>query len=148
MFLQFAVWGAWFVVLGVYLEKGLGFTGTQIGSIYGTMALGGIFAPMKKPLILIACLLLAGCTDADWNHALNYSGMGDAEPDAAPPAPTRQVSAPAAPQPVAAAPMAPANNDFCKGVATNDATANSFDPATQQRVLQQSYAQCLTIYSR
>ncbi len=46
MFLQFAVWGAWFVVLGVYLEKGLGFTGAQIGNIYGTMALGTIFAPM------------------------------------------------------------------------------------------------------
>ena len=46
MFLQFAVWGAWFVVLGVYLEKGLGFSGTQIGNIYGTMALGGILAPM------------------------------------------------------------------------------------------------------
>ena len=23
MFLQFAVWGAWFVVLGLYLERGL-----------------------------------------------------------------------------------------------------------------------------
>jgi nucleoside transporter len=46
MFLQFAVWGAWFVVLGVYLEHGLHFSGQQIGNIYGTMALGGILAPM------------------------------------------------------------------------------------------------------
>jgi nucleoside transporter len=46
MFLQFAVWGAWFVVLGLYLEKGLKFSGAEIGWIYGTMALGGIFAPM------------------------------------------------------------------------------------------------------
>jgi nucleoside transporter len=46
MFLQFAVWGAWFVVLGLYLEKGLKFTGAEIGWIYSTMALGGIFAPM------------------------------------------------------------------------------------------------------
>jgi nucleoside transporter len=46
MFLQFAVWGAWFVVLGTYLGKGLGFTGTQIGSLYGTMALGAIFSMM------------------------------------------------------------------------------------------------------
>jgi nucleoside transporter len=44
MFLQFAVWGAWFTVLGRYLEKGLGFSGTQIGSVYGTMALGAIFS--------------------------------------------------------------------------------------------------------
>ena len=46
MFLQFAVWGAWFVTLGVYLEKGLGFSGAWIGAIFGTMALGTIFSPM------------------------------------------------------------------------------------------------------
>jgi nucleoside transporter len=46
MFLQFAVWGSWFVVLGSYLEKGLNFTGTQIGSVYGTMALGAILSMM------------------------------------------------------------------------------------------------------
>ncbi|HKD35523.1 MAG TPA: MFS transporter [Pirellulales bacterium] len=46
MFLEFAVWGAWFVVLGVYLKDGLKFDGLQIGSIYGTMALGTIFAPL------------------------------------------------------------------------------------------------------
>ena len=46
MFLQFAVWGAWFVVLGRYLEKGLGFGGAEIGSIYGTMAFGAIFSMM------------------------------------------------------------------------------------------------------
>src|SRR4051812_14376843 len=46
MLLQFAVWGAWFTVLGNYLDKGLGFTGGQIGSIYGTMALGAILSMM------------------------------------------------------------------------------------------------------
>ncbi|HEY2588170.1 MAG TPA: MFS transporter [Tepidisphaeraceae bacterium] len=45
MFLQFAVWGGYFVVWNVYLEK-LGFRGTQIGSLYGTMALGAIVAMM------------------------------------------------------------------------------------------------------
>ena len=105
--------------------------------------LGSIFAPMKKPVILIVCLLLAGCTDADWNRIANYGGGDEAEPEAvATRAPAAQAPAP---QPMAAA---PANSDFCKSVATQDATANSFDPATQQRVLQQSYAQCLTIYSR
>lgn len=44
MFLQFAVWGAWFVVLGRYLQDGLKFDGTQTGSIYGTMALGAILS--------------------------------------------------------------------------------------------------------
>jgi nucleoside transporter len=46
MFLQYAIWGAWFVTLGVYMEKGLHFDGTTIGWIYGTMALGTIFAPL------------------------------------------------------------------------------------------------------
>jgi len=45
MFLEFAVWGAWFVVLGNYLSA-LNFTGSQIGSIYATMSLGAIFSPM------------------------------------------------------------------------------------------------------
>jgi nucleoside transporter len=46
MFLQFAVWGAWFVTLGPYLENGLKFNGSQIGSVYGTMALGAILSMM------------------------------------------------------------------------------------------------------
>ena len=51
MFLQFAVWGAWFVVFAVYcntpaIQGGLGFSGTQIGSLYGTMALGAILSTM------------------------------------------------------------------------------------------------------
>jgi hypothetical protein len=110
-------------------------------------ALGIIFAPMKKPLCLIACLLLAGCTDADWNRALNYGGMGeaDAEADAEPAARAPQT---AAPQPMAAAPAAPANSDFCKGVAAQDATSNDFDPATQRKVAARSYAQCVSIYTR
>ena len=45
MFLQFAVWGAWFVVLGNYLgEGGLGFSKEAVGNIYSTMPLGAIFS--------------------------------------------------------------------------------------------------------
>jgi hypothetical protein len=106
---------------------------------------------MKNPLILIACLALAGCTDAQWNHALNYTGMGDndaAEAEAASETQVPARAAQAAPQPMAAMPAAPASSDFCKSVATQDATTNGYDAATQQRVLAQSYQQCLTIYSR
>ena len=51
MFMQFAVWGAYFVVWNVYLgtplaKGGLGFSGTQIGSLYGTMAMGAIISMM------------------------------------------------------------------------------------------------------
>jgi nucleoside transporter len=45
MFLQFATWGAWFVIMGNYLDSH-GFSKGVIGSIYGTMALGTIFAPL------------------------------------------------------------------------------------------------------
>ncbi len=44
MFLQFAIWGAWFTVFGNRLAV-LGL-GDFIGSMYGTMALGSIFAPL------------------------------------------------------------------------------------------------------
>ena len=43
MFLQFAVWGAWFVVFFPYL-RGLDFTGEQAGALMGNMALGAIFS--------------------------------------------------------------------------------------------------------
>ena len=33
MFLQYAIWGAWYAVLSAYLESDLGFTGVQVGAI-------------------------------------------------------------------------------------------------------------------
>jgi nucleoside transporter len=45
MFLQFAIWGAWFVVFYPYLT-GKGFTDAQAGSLIGTMALGAIISTM------------------------------------------------------------------------------------------------------
>jgi len=44
MFLQFFVWGAWFVTLGTYLNE-LGFSGADIGFAYLTNNLGAIIAP-------------------------------------------------------------------------------------------------------
>jgi nucleoside transporter len=44
-FLEFAIWGAWFVVLGNYLNT-LGFSRKDIGRIYATMPIGAILAPM------------------------------------------------------------------------------------------------------
>ena len=44
-FLEFAIWGAWFVVLGQYLNA-INFSRKAIGSIYATMSLGAIFSPM------------------------------------------------------------------------------------------------------
>jgi hypothetical protein len=97
-------------------------------------------APMKKSLALTFCLLLAGCSEAQWNYALNYAGLGAGEDS------TAQAVAPAP----AAAPQAAAdpNADLCRAVATQDATGNDFDRATQQRVYARSYSQCVAIYNR
>ena len=51
MFLQFFIWGAWFVTMGTYLLRGLEFTGTQVGDAYSTMPWGAIVAPFIVGMI-------------------------------------------------------------------------------------------------
>jgi nucleoside transporter len=45
MFLQFALWGSWYVTLSTYLLK-IGFDGLQVGAAYSTLNWGAIFAPI------------------------------------------------------------------------------------------------------
>jgi len=51
MFLQFFVWGAWFVTLGTYLGEGLHFKGAAIGDAYSTLPWGAIVAPFFVGMI-------------------------------------------------------------------------------------------------
>ena len=44
MFIEFFVWGAWFVTLGTYLGS-LGFSGSQIGYTYLMNYIGAIISP-------------------------------------------------------------------------------------------------------
>lgn len=44
-FLEFFVWGSWLISLGGYLIVALGFTGSEVGSIYATMGIASLFMP-------------------------------------------------------------------------------------------------------
>src|ERR1700761_1233258 len=69
MFLEFFIWGGWFVTLGSYLAQTLSATGVQIGAAYSTQSWGAIIAPFIVGLIadryfnaekVLAILHLAG----------------------------------------------------------------------------------------
>lgn len=51
MFLEFFIWGAWFVTLGTFLGRNLAASGTQIGLAYLTQSIGAIIAPFIIGLI-------------------------------------------------------------------------------------------------
>jgi nucleoside transporter len=51
MFLEFFIWGAWFVTMGTYLTTTLHATGVQNAGAYATQALGAILAPFIIGLI-------------------------------------------------------------------------------------------------
>jgi nucleoside transporter len=51
MFLQFFIWGAWYVTMGTYLDKVLGATGVQVGAAYSAMAIATIFSPIFVGMI-------------------------------------------------------------------------------------------------
>ena len=71
MFLEYFIWGVWYVTMGIYLTK-IGFHGKEIGAAYSTLAIGAIISSFFVSMIadryfaaekLTGILhLLAGCT--------------------------------------------------------------------------------------
>jgi nucleoside transporter len=51
MFLNYVVWGSWYVTLNTYLTVTLKFSGTEAGAIFGTTALASMISPFFIGLI-------------------------------------------------------------------------------------------------
>ena len=51
MFLEFFIWGAWFVTLGTFLGNNLNASGSQIAAAFSTQSFGAIIAPFVIGLI-------------------------------------------------------------------------------------------------
>ncbi len=51
MFLEFFIWGAWYVTMGTYLDKVLKADGVQVGAAYSAMAIATIISPFFVGMI-------------------------------------------------------------------------------------------------
>jgi nucleoside transporter len=51
MFLNYFVWGAWYVTIGTWLTTTLKFSGTEVGAVFGTTALASMISPFFVGLI-------------------------------------------------------------------------------------------------
>ena len=51
MLFEYAIWGAWYVTVGTWLGQTLHFSGTEIGAIAGTTAIGAMISPLFVGLL-------------------------------------------------------------------------------------------------
>jgi nucleoside transporter len=51
MFLQYVIWGAWYVTINTYLTTTLHFSGTQAGAVFGTVSVASLVSPFFVGLV-------------------------------------------------------------------------------------------------
>jgi len=51
MFLEFFIWGGWFVTMGTFLSQSFNASGSQLAQAYETQSIGAIIAPFIIGLI-------------------------------------------------------------------------------------------------
>src|SRR5918995_635668 len=51
MFIQYVIWGAWYVTITTYLTQTLNFTGTQAGLVFSTVSIASLVSPFFVGLI-------------------------------------------------------------------------------------------------
>ena len=51
MFLNYVIWGAWYVTIGTYLTATLKFSGTEAGAVFGTSALASMISPFFVAMV-------------------------------------------------------------------------------------------------
>src|SRR3954471_10946453 len=51
MFLNYVIWGSWYVTITTYLTTTLHFTGTQAGAVFSTASIAAIISPFFVGLV-------------------------------------------------------------------------------------------------
>ena len=47
MFLQYYIWGSWYVTMGIFMTGFLKSTGIQIGAVYSALAIATMISPFS-----------------------------------------------------------------------------------------------------
>src|SRR4051812_18693102 len=51
MFLEYVIWGSWYVTISTYLTQTLHFSGTQAGAVFGTVSVASLVSPFFVGLV-------------------------------------------------------------------------------------------------